>query len=84
MFAYKPTFSSFVLKKGKGPEYVNNSKSRGLFKTEIHPLHNAFLPNIKRFGHKLEIQFNNTSFVKDKNNYATKIVNAYIAYDLEY
>ena len=37
-----------------------------------------FLPNKKRFGYKIGIQFNNTPLVAEQNNYASKIVNAYI------
>ena len=42
------------------------------------------MPNVKRFGYKVELQFNNIFFVIDQNIYATKIVNACIAYDLDY
>ena len=46
-------------------------------------LHGAFLASIKYFGYKIGIQFNNTPLVVEQNNYATKIVNAYIIYDLD-
>ena len=42
------------------------------------------MANAKRFGCKIGIQFNKTSLFTDKKNYATKIVNAYIDYHLEY
>ena len=41
------------------------------------------MSNVKQFGHKIHIQVNNASFVKDQNNIPTKIVNAYIVYDLD-
>ena len=56
---------------------------RGLFKSKLLPLNGAFLPNIKYFGYKIGIQLNNTPLVVEQNNYTTKIVNAYIVYDLE-
>ena len=46
-------------------------------------MHGAFLPNVKYFRNMIGIQFNNTPLVIEKNNYATKIVNVYIIYDLD-
>lgn len=40
--------------------------------------------NAKRFGYKIGIQFNKTPLFTDKKNYATKILNAYIAYHWEF
>ena len=40
------------------------------------------LPNVKYFGYKIEIQFNNTLLVIEQNNYASRIVRFYIVYDL--
>ena len=37
-----------------------------------------FLPNIKNFGSKIGIQFNNTLLVAEQNNHKTKTINAYI------
>ena len=37
-----------------------------------------FLLNMKNFGSKIEIQFNNTLLVAEQNNHKTKTVNAYI------
>ena len=42
-----------------------------------------FLPNTKQFDHKIGIQFNNTLLVLEQNNYTSKIVNIFIAYDLD-
>ena len=42
-----------------------------------------FLPNIKYFRNKIEMQFNSTPFIMKQNNYLRKIVNVYIAYDLD-
>ena len=41
------------------------------------------MPNIKRFGYKIGIKFNNTPLVMDKNNFTTKMVSAYIVYDID-
>ena len=42
-----------------------------------------FLPNTKQFDHKIGIQLNNTLLVLEQNNYTSKIVNIFIAYDLD-
>ena len=47
-------------------------KSKGLFKTELYPLHYASLPNLKLLGYKIRIPFSNNHLVRDKNKYATK------------
>ena len=71
------------LKISKSTENVTSWKLKGLFEYKCLPLNGAFMYNLKRFGHKINIQFNNTSLVKDLNNIPTKIVNAYIVYDLD-
>ena len=38
---------------------------------------------MKYFRNKIGIKFNETSLVMEQNNYATKIVNVYIVYDLD-
>ena len=38
------------------------------------------MPKLKRFGRKIETQFNNTPLIVEQNNYATKAVNGYIVY----
>ena len=73
-----------VFKKDKVIEYVIAWKSKGLFKTELYPLHNVFLPNVKRFGYTIGIQFNKTALVIDKNNYMSKLGKVYIFYHLNY
>ena len=67
----------------KGTCYVIGWKSKGLFKSYLLPLHAAFLPKIKYFGNKIGIEFNNTLLFVEQNNYTTKIVNAYIVYNLD-
>ena len=62
--------------------YVIGSKSKFLFGSKLHPLLGAFLPDKIYFGYEIGIQFKNTPLVIEQNN-ATKIVNAYIVYDLD-
>ena len=54
MFDYQPTLSTLVLKEDKGSEYVIAWKSKWVFKTELYPLHDALLPNLKRLSTKKE------------------------------
>ena len=65
------------MKKDKGTDYVIDWKSKGLFESKLLPLHVAFLPNIKYFGYKIGMQFNNTRLVVEENCYTTKTVNAF-------
>ena len=44
---------------------------------------NIFLLNVKYFGIKIRIQFNNTPLVIEQINYPSKIVNVNIVYDLD-
>ena len=54
-----------------------------LTESKIHPLHGAFIPNGKRFGYKIRMQFNNTPLVIDRKNFTSKTVSAYIDNDLD-
>ena len=81
MFVYQLTFSTLELTDDKGNDYVIGWKSKGVYSSKLTPLYTAFLHNMKRSGYRIRIQLNNSA-VK-QNNYATKIVNAYIAYDLD-
>ena len=38
---------------------------------------------MKSSGYRIRVQFHNSVFVAERNNYITKTVNAYIAYDLD-
>ena len=81
MFVYQLTFSTLELTDDKGNDYVIGWKSKGVYSSKLTPLYTAFLHNMKRSGYRIRIQLNNS--VVKQNNYATKIVNAYIAYDLD-
>ena len=71
------------LKKKNGHEYLIFWTLKGFFQSKLPPLHCAFLPNAKRFGYKIGIQFNNFPLVVERNNYTTKITNACIIYDID-
>ena len=75
MFVYQATFNMLAPKIDKGIEYVTAWQSKGLFEWKL-PLHGAFMCNIKQFGYEIGLQFNNAPFT-------TRILNAYILYDLE-
>ena len=83
MFFYQAKVSTLVLKREKGSEHVIAWISKELFKTEFCLLRNVLVRNVKRFGCKIGIQFNNNPLIIGKNNYADKIENAYIFYDLD-
>ena len=40
-----------------------------LFKPQFYPSHNTLLPNVKRFGYKIGLQFNYTPLATNKYNY---------------
>lgn len=77
MFVYQPVFNTLRLKQDKGTEYITAWKSKGLFKSRLHPWHNTFLSNIKRLGHKIGIQFNNTALIVEQTFRPNKVVDQY-------
>ena len=83
MFVYQPIFNTLKLKENKGAKYVIGWKWKGVYTSKLIPLYTVILCNIKDFGHKIGIQFNNSVLIVEQSNYATKIVNAYIVYDLD-
>ena len=66
----------------KGIEYTIGWKSKNSYISKLTALHGVFLPNIKYFGVKTGIQFNNNPLATEQINYARKIVQVYIVYDL--
>ena len=60
---------------------LGNQKGYILLKLAI--IYTAFLHSIKRSGYKVGIKFDKDPLAVEQNNYATKIVNAYIVYDLD-
>ena len=70
------------LKKYKGINYVLSWKSKGVYTPKFKPLYTAFLHNIKLSEYEVGKKFDKVPSAEEQNNYATKIVNAYIVCDL--
>ena len=58
---------------------VGNQKGYIIFS----PQHSLFLHEIRFFEYKIEIKFDKKPLVVEQDNYVTKIVNAYIVYNLD-
>ena len=83
MFVYQSILDAIILKKDKGPDYVLSWKSKRVYTSKLKLLYTAFLHSIKLYGYKVGIKFDKDPSAVKQNNYATKIVNAYIVYDLD-
>ena len=83
MFAQQPTLDTLELKKDKGTDYVLSRKSKGVFSCKLKPLCTAFLYSIKTSEYRIGIKFDKDLLAVEQNDYLAKIVNAYIAYDLD-
>ena len=82
-FVYHPTLDDTLkLKKDKGADYVLSWKSNGVHNSKLKLLYTAFLYSLKRSGYNMGIKFDKDLSAVKQNNYLTKIVNAYIVYDL--
>ena len=82
-FVYQPTLNTLELRKDKGTHYILGWKSKGVYNSKLKPLYTAFLHGIKLFGYKIGIKFDNDALAVEQNNYLSKFVNVYIAYDLD-
>ena len=71
------------LKTDKGTKYIIGWKLKGLHNSKLIGLNDVFLTNVKYFGNKIGIQFHNTTLVIEQINYARKILNVYLVYDLD-
>ena len=80
---YQPAFNMLELKEDKDTECVFSWKSKRVYSFKFTPWNTAFLHNIKRFRYKTGSEFNKVVSVVEQNNYLTKFVNIYIAYDLD-
>ena len=83
MFVYQPPFNTLELKEDKGTDYVIGWKSKGVYSSKLILLYTDFLHKIKVFGYKIRIQFSKSVLVVEENNYAAKIANVCIVYDLD-
>ena len=59
MIVYQSTVNMLKLKLDKGTEYFTGWNSKHLFEWKLLPLHGVFMLNIKIFGYKMGIWFNN-------------------------
>ena len=78
IFAHQATLNTIGLKEDKSTEYVIDWKSKEIYTSKFTPLYTAFLYSINLSGYRTGMQFYNSVLVVAQNNYATKIVNAYI------
>ena len=62
-------------------DYVLSRKSNGVYNSKLNPSYTAFLYNIKLYGHRMRIKFDEDSLTVEQNNYLTKIANDYICYE---
>ena len=83
MFVYQPTNDTLELRKDKGTDYLIGWKSKEVYTSKITSLYTVFLHNTKFSVYKIRVQFNNNVLVIEQNNFAAKIVNTYIVYDLD-
>ena len=83
MFTYWPRFNKLELKEDKGTDYILNWKSKGVYTSKLRPLYIALLHGIRSSGYKIGIKCNKDPLATEQKNYATKIVNAYIVYELD-
>ena len=83
IFAHQATLNTIGLKEDKSTEYVIDWKSKEIYTSKFTPLYTAFLYSINLSGYRTGMQFYNSVLVVAQNNYATKIVNAYILYDVD-
>ena len=82
-FLHQPTLDALELKKDEGTDYVLSWKSKGVFSSKLKPLYAAFLQIKKLSEYRIGIKFYKDSLAVEQNNYWNKVVNAYIAYDLD-
>ena len=55
----------------------------GVYTSKLKSLCTAFLNSIKLSGYRIGIKFDKERLVSEQNNYLSKIVNVWIAYDLD-
>ena len=83
MVVYQATLDRLELKKDKGIDYVLIWKSNDVYTSKSKLLHIAFLHSIKLSEYNTGIKFDENPLAVEQNNYATKVVNACIVFDLE-
>ena len=75
--------NTLYLKKDKGTDFVFSWKLKGVYNSKLKSLYTAFLHRVKLSEHRIGIKFDKDPLAVEQNNYLIKIVNVYIAYDLD-
>ena len=70
-------------KKEKVTDYALSWKSKGAFSSKFKPVYTAFLHSIRLPEYRIGIKFDKDPFAVEQNSYLSKIVNVYIAHDLD-
>ena len=70
------------LQKDKGTNYVINWKSKELYSVTLSPQYSHFLHRRKFSGYKIGIKLDKVPLVIKQKKCVTKIVNGFIAYEL--
>ena len=83
MFVYQPASDTLELKKDKDIDYVLSQKSKGVCTFKLKPLYTAFLNSIKLSRYGMGIKYGKDTLGVVQNNFENRIVNVYIAYDLD-
>ena len=68
------------VKERQGHWLYSESEIKGVYTSKLKPLYTAFLHGIKLSGYRMGIKFEKDPLAVEQNNYATKIVSAYIVY----
>ena len=68
MFIYQPAFNTLELQEDKSAEYVIRWKSKGVYTFKLTLLYIVFSDTIKLSRYKIEVQFNKSGLVVEKNN----------------
>ena len=66
----------------KTSENAISWRSKGVHISNLKLWHGAFMSRLRYYAKKIWIYLNKSPLVVEQNNYSTKIVNAYIVYDL--
>ena len=82
MFIYQPTFNNINVKQTNNEYNVYAWKSKGIYSTELRPLHNL-APIIAYYRCKIAFRFNYRILTIIQKSYKSKIMNIYIVYDLD-
>ena len=83
IFFYQPALDTLELTKYKDIDHVFSWKLKKIYTSKLKPLYTAFLHCINLSGYRMGIKFDRGSLAVEQNNYATKIANAYIVYELD-